>query len=84
MNKPSEAVCIFSNHSCLNLFEILGIFVTSSLEVFKSAYKKYARENHPDKQGGSTSDPSDKFKRFNGLWSDLRKGDDSELFEECK
>jgi DnaJ-class molecular chaperone len=50
---------------------VLGINKNSSEEDVKKAYKKLAREHHPDK-GGS----EEKFKEINGAYTQIMKGSD--------
>lgn len=52
-------------------YTILGINNNSSEEDVKKAYKKLAREHHPDK-GGS----EEKFKEINGAYTQIMKGSD--------
>ncbi len=53
----------------MNSYEILGVDKTASDEDIKKAYKKLARQHHPDKGG----DP-EKFKEISNAYSNIMKG----------
>ena len=54
----------------VNYYTILGVSRTSSLEEIKKAYKKLARELHPDKNKDNL-DAEDKFKKVSEAYDTL-------------
>jgi DnaJ family protein A protein 2 len=53
----------------MNSYEILGLDKTASDEDIKKAYKKLARQHHPDKGGDQ-----EKFKEISNAYSNIMKG----------
>ncbi len=47
-----------------NYYHILGVSATASQEEIKAAFKKLAKEYHPDKHRGSDSYYEEQFKKI--------------------
>ncbi|MFL5729946.1 MAG: DnaJ domain-containing protein [Cytophagaceae bacterium] len=55
----------------MNHYDILGLTMTASQEEIRAAYKKLAKEFHPDKHNGSEAYYEEKFKQVNSAYQTL-------------
>jgi curved DNA-binding protein CbpA len=58
-----------------NYYQILGLTSSASQEEIKAAFKKLAKEFHPDKHNGSDSYYEEQFKRINSAYQTLSHPD---------
>lgn len=64
-------------------YQVLGVSQTEPIDAIKKAYRKFAKENHPDLHPGDQA-AEDRFKEINEAWEVLsdpqkRKAYDEEL-----
>ena len=64
-----------------NLYDVLGVKKTDSHDVIKKAYRKLARETHPDKNKGKPK-AEERFKEVSAAWDVLGDKEKRELYDE--